>query len=480
MNTQNLYSGFLKKEKNKRGLSMKWNKNKNKQNESSNQHNSNTNNISGDGDNKKSDNQGYYGNISGDNFNGSSFSSPPTPPKKDKNNKNGLRVFLSLLFAIVVVCVIVVSIAFADVNDNNGKNQTTTNSSTENKGGAPSVDIKPTPSDDDAKKSESGALSSIEVAKKSSSSVIAVLSYQNNQLIGEGSGIVMGVDKDKKNTYIITCAHIINTAGTSVRIQTSDGTQHNADIVGFDSRTDVGVLRVSKTGFTAAEFGDSSNLLVGQQVYAIGNPGGTAFYGSFTSGVISAIDRLTSAGGEKGYSMSCIQHDAAINPGNSGGALVNGYGQVIGINSSKIADTEYEGMGFAIPVTVAKDVIDDIISNGYVPNRPKLGITYSAVSYSQTYSMIVQMKGLPNGSIVIASIDQDSSIAGTQAKIGDLITAVNGKKLDTPNVLLDAIEKGKVGDTLTLSICHVNEDYSLNQFDIKVKLIEDKDSIEAE
>lgn len=479
MNTQNLYSGFLKKEKNKRGLSMKWNGNKNKQNEASNQDNLNTNNISGNGDNKQSNNQGYYGSTGGDNLNGSSFVPPPTPPQKDKNNKSGLRVFMGLLFAIVVVCVIVVSIAFVDVNENNDKKQSTTNSAAENKDGAPLVNINPTPSDSGAEKLESGSLSSIEVAKKASNSVIAVLAYQNNQLIGEGSGIVMGEDKKKKNTYIITCAHIINTAGTGVRIQTSDGTQHDADIVGFDSRTDIGVLRVSKTGFTAAEFGDSSNLLVGQQVYAIGNPGGTAFYGSFTSGVVSAIDRLTSAG-EKGYSMSCIQHDAAINPGNSGGALVNGYGQVIGINSSKIADTEYEGMGFAIPITVAKDVIEDIISSGYVPNRPKLGITYSAVSYSQTYSMIVQMKGLPNGSIVIASIDQDSSVAGTQAKIGDLITAVNGKKLDTPDVLLDVIEKGKVGDTLTLSVCHVNEDYSLNQFDIKVKLIEDKGSVEAE
>lgn len=417
--------------------------------------------------------------MSGGDFNGGSFNAPPTPPQNNKNNKNGLRIFIGLLCSIVAVCVIVVAIAFADVSDNDGKKPTTTNSASENKDGAPSVKIKPTPSNGDNEKSETGVLTSVQVAQKASSSVIAVLSYQNNQLIGEGSGIVMGEDKEKKNTYIITCAHIINTAGTSVRIQTSDGTQHDAQIVGFDSRTDVGVLRVAKTGFTAAEFGDSSKLLVGQQVYAIGNPGGTAFYGSFTSGVVSAIDRLTSAG-EKGYSMSCIQHDAAINPGNSGGALVNSYGQVIGINSSKIADTEYEGMGFAIPITVAKDIVDDIIANGYVPNRPKLGITYSAVSYSQTYSMIVQMKGLPNGSIVIASIDSDSSLAGTQVKIGDIITAVNGKKMDTADVLLDVIEKGKVGDTLTLSICHVNEDYSLNQFDVKVKLLEDKGSTESE
>ena len=172
--------------------------------------------------------------------------------------------------------------------------------------------------------------------------------------------------------------------------------------------------------------------------------------------------------------MSCVQHDAAINPGNSGGALVNVYGQVIGINSSKIADAEYEGMGFAVPITVAKDVVDKIIANGYVPNRPKLGITYSAVTHSQTYSMIVQMKGLPNGSVVIAGIDPSSSLAGTKVQVGDLITGVNGKKLDSSDILLDTIEKSKVGDEITLSICHINDDYSLNQFDVKVKLIEDK------
>ena len=172
------------------------------------------------------------------------------------------------------------------------------------------------------------------MAKKASNSVIAVLTYQNNKLSGEGSGIIMGEDKEKKNTYVITCAHIINSANTTVRIQTKDGTQYDAEIVGFDNRTDVGVLKIAKTGFEPAEFGDSSKLQVGEQVYAIGNPGGTAFYGSFTQGVVSAIDRLTSAG-ERDIQCPAF-NTTAINPGNSGGALVNSYGQVVGINSSKL------------------------------------------------------------------------------------------------------------------------------------------------
>ncbi len=414
--------------------------------------------------NKQNSNNGYYGNING---------SPSTPPPK--KNKSGFRIFGGLIGAIVLVCGIVIAISFADINNNPKKNQSTTAS---DNNGAPSVTINQTPTNDNPK-SGTGALTSVQVAQKCSNSVIAVLTYQNNCLSGEGSGIIMGEDKDKKNTYVITCAHIINAPNTSVRIQTKDGTQYDAQIVGFDNRTDVGVLRLLKTGFVAAEFGDSSKLQVGEQVYAIGNPGGTAFYGSFTQGVVSAIDRLTSAG-EKGYSMSCIQHDAAINPGNSGGALVNSYGQVIGINSSKIADAEYEGMGFAVPITVAKDIVDKIIANGYVPNRPKLGITYSAVTHSQTYSMIVQMKGLPNGSVVIAGIDANSSLASTQVQVGDLIIGVNGKKLETSDVLLETIEKSKVGDTINLSICHINDDYSLNKFDVKVKLIEDKGTARAE
>lgn len=130
-------------------------------------------------------------------------------------------------------------------------------------------------------------------------------------------------------------------------------------------------------------------------MYAIGNPGGTEFFGSFTNGMVSAISRTVSS--QIGYSMECIQHTAAISPGNSGGALINEYGQVVGINSLKISDSNYELMGFAIPISSAKEIIDDIIAYGRVPNRPKLGISYFSNTSNQQYNMIVQIKGPAGG-----------------------------------------------------------------------------------
>lgn len=319
---------------------------------------------------------------------------------------------------------------------------------------------------------EDGTLTSVQIAAKVKPSVIAVLVYQNGTLAGEGSGIVMSVDKDKGITYILTCAHIINASNTSCQVQLEDGTSYNAAVVGYDNRTDVGVLRVKTTDLTPAEFGDSSVLQVGEPVYAIGNPGGTQFYGSFTSGVISAIDRPTSSS-ESGYTMECIQHDAAINPGNSGGALVNSYGQVIGINSSKISSEEYEGMGFAVPISVAKEVVDDILTHGYVQDRAKLGISYVAASSYQTYHVIVQSNKLPSGSIVIAKIEEDSAFSGTKVVEGDMITAVNGEKMEKTDVLLNKIDESKPGDQLKLTIAHVNSDYSVSTYDVTVTLIED-------
>ena len=169
--------------------------------------------------------------------------------------------------------------------------------------------------------------------------------------------------------------------------------------------------------------------------------GSASGFGTLTGGHVSAIDRPVSS--EIGYTMKCIQHDAAINPGNSGGMLVNAYGQVIGINSQKIAAMDYEGMGFAIPITSAKEIIDNLIGHGYVPDRPKLGITYYPVSASAQYSMIAQIKGLPAGTLIINEIGSDSSLADTEARQYDMIVAVNGEDLTTADVLLEKIDNGK-------------------------------------
>jgi len=319
------------------------------------------------------------------------------------------------------------------------------------------------------------ALFTEQIAEEARKSCVGILVYSSNNkatVAGQGTGVIAKEDTENKCTYIITCAHVIDDKSISVKVQFEDGTVLDASVVAFDTKTDIGVIKLDKTGLNVAQFGDDTQLKVGSSVYAVGNPGGVEFFGSFTNGMVSAIDRPVDS--EIGYTMKCIQHTAAINPGNSGGALVNVYGQVIGINSQKIASTEYEGMGFAIPISAALDVTESLINYQYVPNRAKLGITYYSLSVSQQYSLIARLSQLPEGSLIINEISADSSLAQTNAQQYDMIIAVDGKEMATPDVLLEKIDNGKVGDAMTLTLCRINEDYTLTKFDIKISLVEDK------
>ena len=397
------------------------------------------------------------------------YTAPSAPQPEKKKDRKGLKIFAACL-ALVIVFAMGFGVASIRKDNNGGS----VSSSDKNKNtDGPQLNINESPVTPTAA-SVDGALTTAQIAEKVKPSIVGIVVYtqRSNSSAGEGTGVIMGEDKSGEYTYVVTCAHVISDAGIQVRVQTEDGTAYDAEIVGMDTRTDLGVLKIKAKGLPAAEFGDSNALRVGDSVYAIGNPGGVEFFGSFTGGFVSAIDRPVSS--EIGYTMKCIQHDAAINPGNSGGALVNVYGQVIGINSQKIAATDYEGMGFAIPTTAAKEIIDDLIAYSYVPNRPKLGITYYPVSSSAQYSMIAQIKGLPAGTLIINEISPDSSLANTEVRQYDMITAVNGKALTTADILLEKIDNGKVGDKLTLSICRVNSDYSIEEFDVEITLVEDK------
>lgn len=398
----------------------------------------------------------------------------PVAPIQNPKTKKGLKIFAACI-AIVIVFALgfgVSSIVKFSSNDIKTESNTT-------KEDAPGLNINASPATP-TNVSSGGELTAAQIAAKLRPSNVGIVVYtkNSNSSAGEGSGVIMGEDKTGTYTYIITCAHVISDAGIQARVQLEDGTTYDAEIVGFDTRTDLGVLKIKASGLPAAEFGDSDSLVVGDVVYAIGNPGGVEFFGTLTGGHVSAIDRPVSS--EIGYTMKCIQHDAAINPGNSGGMLVNSYGQVIGINSQKIAATDYEGMGFAIPITSAKEIIENLINNGYVPNRPKLGITYYPVSASAQYSMIAQIKGLPAGTLIINEISSDSSLANTEARQYDMIVAVDGEPLTTADILLEKIDNGKVGDKLTLSLCRVNSDYSISEFDIEITLVEDKGNSEPE
>lgn len=400
------------------------------------------------------------------------YSYPQTQPVNSDNKKErkGFKVFAA---SIALILVFALGFGVSSVLKYSDDDKGISSSDKEKKGDGPQLNINESPVSP-TNVSLDGVLTPAQIHAKLSKSNVGIVVYtqNSNSSAGEGSGIIMGEDSTGTYTYIITCAHVISDAGVSVRVQTEDGTTYDAEIAGFDTRTDLGVLKIKANGLPAAEFGDSNSLVVGDPVYAIGNPGGVEFFGTLTGGHISAIDRPVSS--EIGYTMKCVQHDAAINPGNSGGMLVNAYGQVIGINSQKIAATDYEGMGFAIPITSAKEIIEDLINYSYVPNRPKLGITYYPVSASAQYSMIAQIKGLPAGTLIINEISSDGSLANTQARQYDMIIAVDGKPLTTADVLLERIDNGKVGDKMTLTLCRVNSNYSIDEFDVEVTLVEDK------
>lgn len=395
-----------------------------------------------------------------------------TEPEQPKKKNKGFKGFMFAIVAVVLCVGILLAVYPRFSGGNNDETAVKGDDTTLNISDAPSL----------GKNSES--LSTIEIAENAEKINVGILIYgkvqsflsnTSNSLVGEGSGILMGEDKSGKYTYILTCAHVISDAGNdgyTITVQDTEGNTYDGIMVGFDVKTDLGVIKIAKTGLPKAEFGDSSNLRKGQKVYAIGNPGGMEFFGSFTDGMVSSIDRPISS--ESGYEMNCIQHTTPINSGNSGGALLNEFGQVIGINSSKIVSTGYEGMAFAIPISDAKPIIDDIIANGYVTDRPKLGISYTPAMQYQQFAMIIKLKDLPAGSLIIREITPDSSLAKTEAEVYDLIIAVNGEKLDTADVLLDKIENGKVGDKLTLTLCRIVDDnYRIEEFDVTVTLVED-------
>ena len=407
----------------------------------------------------------------------SAYGTQQTAGTQAKKSKKGLKVFFTVI-ALIVLAGVMFGVGTM-IGGRHRQSETVSSADVQNsiEAGAPEMETKATPSSDSSASSGS-VLTPTQIAAKVRSVSVGILVYSrsSSSVASEGSGVLWKEDNSHTYTYIITCAHVVSGSGLTYTVQTEDGTTYDAEVVGADSKTDLAVMRIKATGLDLAEFGDSSKLQVGDPVYAIGNPGGTEFFGSFTSGIVSAIDRSV----KSTYTMVCIQHTAAINPGNSGGALVNQYGQVVGINSQKIIDTQYEGMGFSIPIKSAQKIINSLATYGYVANRPKLGITYAeAVNYQQ-YSMLIKIKGLPSGSLIITEINEDSSLANTEVRQYDMITKVNGEEMTKPEVLLSKIENGKVGDKLTLTICRVDNNYQTKEFNVTVTLVEEKKEVEKE
>lgn len=299
------------------------------------------------------------------------------------------------------------------------------------------------------------------VAKKCTDSVVGIRTTTSvsgffggtQEQSGDGSGVVYTSDG-----YIITNYHVIADAvsGQNSKIDVFIGTDgsksYPATVVGYNISCDLAVIKINVKGLTPMEFGNSDDLSIGQYIVTIGAPGGLEFIGSVTYGIISGLDRTVSTN----TGLKLIQTDAAINPGNSGGALLDSNGKLIGINSSKIASVEYEGMGFAIPVNTVKEKCDKIIA------REGTAQPYFGVSISSTYtSEVLELYGYPTGAVV-SSVADGSPADKAGIVRGDIITEFNGTKIKEYTEFGEFLLDCKPNDTVKITVYRSGKYYTVN------------------
>lgn len=375
---------------------------------------------------------------------------------KRKNMDKGLKIFLWIMGTIAVLAMLFV---FSALTASYIKNK-----NFDIFGQFDSSQNEDTATLDLVDKTETeGTMAAEAIYKKVAPSIVGIITYNPGQgLISSGiggTGIIM-----KSDGYIITNAHVIGNSDKLNVTVVIDKKEYSAKVIGFDTRTDLAVLKIDVQNLTAAQFGNSDELNVGEWVLAIGNPGGIEFSNSLTRGIVSALNRSL---GSENNPVKYIQTDAPINPGNSGGALVNMYGQVVGINTVKKRD--YEALGFAIPIKTAKAVVDDIIKNGYVSGRVKIGVTVRPISAYEA-----QAENVPQG-VLILDINKDSSLYNQNIQPGDIITKIDGATVKSTTDLYGELSKHKPGDAVNLTIFRLSPlSREGTTFDVKVTLIEDK------
>ena len=278
----------------------------------------------------------------------------------------------------------------------------------------------------------------------------------SEQEVGSGSGVIYKIDGDR--AFIVTNHHVVEGA-KQIEVTLDDGSKVEAQLVGSDMWTDLAVISISSEGIkTVAQFGDSEVLKQGETVIAIGNPLGLDFYGTVTTGVISGKDRSVpvdlNEDGIEDWSTDVLQTDAAINAGNSGGALVNIAGDLVGINSMKIAESSVEGLGFAIPINSAIPVIEELEQSGEV-KRPTMGISLVDLSEVPAYyqQQTLQLPQEVTSGVVISQVVRGSAAEKAGLKQYDVIVEMDGEKIENAIDLRKHLYNEKeIGDTLQIKV----------------------------
>ena len=273
---------------------------------------------------------------------------------------------------------------------------------------------------------------------------------------GVGTGFIVSEDG-----YIATNYHVVEGA-TKITVTLNTGEQHEAEFVGGDEVADLAIIKIEANGLSKAELGDSDALLQGQDVVAIGTPAGIEFAWTATKGIVSAINRMLDVDSQK--TVNVIQTDASINPGNSGGPLINMKGQVVGITSMKLADTAYEGMGFAIPINDAIPVFNNIIQNPGITKMPAASSPedQSTVSFglegAPVSSLDAEYYGLPLG-WKISRIVEGGACWNSGLQVSDIIVALDGSVVESTEDMYRLKLNYKPGDKVIVTIYRNGDEY---------------------
>ena len=274
--------------------------------------------------------------------------------------------------------------------------------------------------------------------------------------LGSGSGVIITSDG-----YIVTNNHVVE-GGQNIRVCLQDGSEYEATLIGTDSYSDLAVIKIDATGLPAATLGTSSNMTVGDPVFAIGNPLGV-LSSSVSQGIISGLDRTINV---DGHNMTLMQTDAAVNPGNSGGGLFNANGELICIVNAKSYGLDVEGIGFAIPMDTAKSIIMDLIDLGYVTGRPYLGISMQdvALRFGSGYSSnpFFSFGGNYVTGVQVVAVEEGSPAQNAGLQVNDVIVGLDDQEITGTSQLSALLYEYKVGDTVTISVLRGNETQQLS------------------
>ena len=272
-----------------------------------------------------------------------------------------------------------------------------------------------------------------------------------SETVGSGSGVIITADG-----YIVTNSHVVS-GGETIKVHLEDGTEYTATLIADDTYTDLAVIKIDAENLPAAVLGNSGDMLVCDEVYAIGNPLGV-YAGSVSEGIISGLDRIVPI---DGVEMTLMQTTAAVNPGNSGGGLFNSRGELIGIVNAKSSGSDVEGLGFAIPIDSAKSIIADMIDLGYVTGRPYLGISMQNISIRTASPGGMSGGFFPFGAfggygyvnrVQVMAIEKGSAAEQGGMQVNDIIISLNGTEVSGSSQLSTLLYEYELGETVTITV----------------------------